>query len=160
MKVIRILLTAYLAWYIIKGIELMARSSSVDRIVYNRAGLSALFFALVIATIALYTFAIRYIWRPSRMGFRFSLLGLLLAFSETAIAGVIGYQNPSIIKNAFVASRIARGLVVKPEVLQLLDKPASHLVGIAFSFLFAVVIAVLLYVSVERSQTNGLKAAA
>ena len=139
MKALRVILTVLLGWSALKGVEVMVRASSVDRIIFEGAGLGWLFWALAPPTVLLLAVAVWYLWRPSRAGYRIAQAAVLLHFAESALGAALGFRDPALLRDAVVASREARGLAVRPELLEAMGSPVIHALALAFALLVTAV---------------------
>lgn len=151
MKVLRVILTVVLGWSALKGVEVMIRPSSVDRIIFEGAGLGWLFWALAPPTVLLLAVAVWYLWRPSRAGYRIAQAAVLLHFAESALGAALGFRDPALLRDAVVASREARVLPVRPELLEAMGSPVIHALALAFALLVTAVALGLLY-GFERAR--------
>jgi hypothetical protein len=145
MNTLRIFLTVVFGWSFLKTTSLLIRPDSMDLIILSKAGLSWCFW-LVIPAIALgQAVALVYLWMPSRTLYRIAQSSVCLDVAETIFASGIAAANPSIAKEAFVTSRISRGLPVRDEILQMMDNPVAQMWPVCFTLGFGLLWLYLLY---------------
>lgn len=144
-KALRVILTVVLGWLALKGGEVMVRSNSVDRAIFEGSGLGWLFWVLATGIMLLLAVAFWYLWRPSGAGYRIAQAALVLHFAESAVGAALGFRDPGRLRDAVVASRAARGLTVRPELLEALGSPWIHALALAFALLVTAVALILLF---------------
>ncbi len=163
MKILRLALGLYFAWHFTKGLEILLRSSSVDRILFDTAGLSWLFWPLMLLVLLADLVCVLYLARLDPAIFAPALAGVALGFLQTALASGIGFFKPGLMKEAVIASREARGLPIRQELLALLDNPTASLMPAVASGIFTIILIVLLILvkrHADKSQRHGLAAGA
>lgn len=153
MKILRLALALYFAWSFLKGLDILLRSSSTDRILFDTAGLSWLVWLMMLLVLLGKLVCILYMARLDSALFVPALVGVALGFLQTAFASGIGFFKPGLMKEAVIASREARGLPVRQEMLTLLDNPAANLMPAIASGIFAAILVGLL-VALKR-RTDG-----
>lgn len=154
MKVLRVILTILFGWLALKGAEVMVRPSSVDRIIFEGAGLGWLFWVLAPTIVLLLTAAVRYLWRPSLAGYRIAQAAVLAHFAEGAVGAALGFRHPGMLRDAVVASREARGLSVRPELLEAMGGPLIHVLALGFAAGMTAVALILLF-GFERARLSS-----
>ncbi len=157
MKILRPALGLYFAWSFVKGLEILLRSSSTDRILFDTAGLSWLFWPLMLLVLLGKLVGIFYVARLDDAVFVPALVGVVLGFLQTAVGFGIGFFKPGLMKEAFIASREARGLPVRQEMLTMLDNPIASLMPLMLSGLFTVILVGLLVVLKRRTNDQSSK---
>ncbi len=157
MKTIRILLALFFGWSLLKAISLLFRSASMDRIVFESAGLGWLFWLLLVCSIAGYCVALEYVRRPTEVPFWLALAGVAADLAITLVAVGIGFSTPGLTRQAFIASRQERGLSVREEMLTLMENPAIHIIPVVIAVIVAAVCAGLLYVVRWKSHGSSLQ---
>lgn len=137
MKIIRVILTVYFGWLLIKGISLFFRTGSMDRLLFESAGLGWLFWIFLCCIVSTAVITLVYIQRPSVTGYHIANAGVVLDLILTIIGTAIGIVRPEVMKQAFIASRQERGLPIREEMLTLMTSPGTQL----FSALVGVTLA-------------------
>ena len=128
MKAIRIILAIVFVWSMSKTFELLFRSGSMDRVLFEAAGLSWLFWSFFVPLALLQAGAVYFVVDPrSRVAFRAAVGAVILGFVETATASALALGNPELLRQAIITSRTERGLAVRPEVLRLAESPVAQL---------------------------------
>lgn len=151
MKALRVILTALFGWLALKGAGVMVRPSSVDRVIFDGAGIGWLFWVLAPAIVLLLAAALWYPWRPTRTGYRIAQAAVLLHFAEGALGAALGFGDPGMLRDAVAASRAARGLTVRPELLEAMGSPVIHVLAMGFAVVATGVALILLY-GFERAR--------
>lgn len=151
MTAIRILLTIVFGWTLLKTIGILMRQDSMDLLLLSHAGLGWSFWVIVPTIAVLLLGALAYLWVPTQPLYRTAQAAVVLGVLETSLVGIIAMNNPQAAKDAFVASRIGRGLPVRDEVVQLMDSPASHLLPLCIGIALAGVWLFLLHL-LERQR--------
>jgi heme/copper-type cytochrome/quinol oxidase subunit 1 len=154
MKTLRIILTIVFGWLGLKGLEVLVRPTTVDRAIFVQTGSGWLFWVLVPGTVALMAAAVWYLWRPSKLGYRIAQAALGLHLVESLVGALLGFRHPEILREAVIASRRARELPVRPELLELLEHPVMKTFMVGFVIVVTVVPLVLLFFF-ERARRAG-----
>jgi cbb3-type cytochrome oxidase subunit 3 len=149
MTAIRVILTIAFGWSALKGVEVLCRGTSMDLHLFTAVGMPWLLYVLLLPAVLCYAGGVVWVWRPYRKGLFIALVALTLNLSETAIATLISLNHTDLVKEAHIASREARGLPVRQEVLAMMDSPASYLLLLAMSLAF-VALWVFLLVKVDK----------
>lgn len=153
MKSIRIVLTVFFAWSLLKGASLFFRRASADQFIFGWVGLGWLFWLLLSCSVAASAITLLYLWRPSVLAYRLAVTGVLLDLVLTAISAGIAMKNPGVAISAFVKSREERGLWVRPEVLELMrESPSVHVIPLITGIAIACVCFTLLYLLHRRTR--------
>ncbi len=118
-----------------KGLELLLRRHSVDRLLLEHVGLGWLWQYLLYGMEVLQVAALLWLWRPYPHGAIFALGAVGLNLAATLLVVWVGLRHPSALQRAMVASRETRGLPVREGALAL----AVHPVGQAFQLLLPLV---------------------
>lgn len=154
MTIIRVLVTLSLAWSAFKGVEVLARATSMDYLLFAGAGVGWLLYLLLVPAIIASVSGVVWIWRPFPKGFQTSLFAIVLNMLETVIGGVISMLNTDLAKQSFVSSREARGLPIRPEILKMMDSPASHVIPIVIAIAMSAFWIFLLFKIRRSCQTR------
>lgn len=144
MKAVCIIITVVFGWSVMKDVEVMLRSTSMDAQLFAAAGVPWLLYALLIPAVCCYAGGIAWVWRPYRGGLLVGLAALALSTIETGIGTVISLGNIDLVKEAMIVSREARGLSVRQEALDMMDNPLIFWLPFGVSVVFAAVLAFLL----------------
>ena len=137
MIAIRVVLTIVFGWSALKGVEVLCRRTSMDLQLFTAAGMPWLLYLLLVPAVLCYAGGVVWIWRQYQRGLLVALFALALNLTETGIGGVISMKNIDLVKEAHIASREARGLPVRQELLRMMDRPVSHLAPFGMSLAFA-----------------------
>ena len=149
MIAIRVVLTIVFGWSALKGVEVLCRRTSMDLQLFTAAGMPWLLYLLLVPALLCYAGGVVWVWRQYQRGLLIVLVALALNLTETGIGGLISMNNTDLVKEAHIASREARGLPVRQEVLRMMDSPASHLAPFGLSLAFAA-LWVFLLVKVDK----------
>jgi hypothetical protein len=146
---------------LLKGIGILFRSSSMDRILFDRVGLSWVFWTLVPLILMLLLASLVYLWSDSKIGYRMAQAAVLLHMLEGLLGGIIGIKNTAVLREAIIASREGRGLPVRQELLDLAGHPAMQVFVVAFPIIFsATILALLFFFERARKKAAEEQAAA
>lgn len=114
-KTIIVLLFIY-TYLFVRGIEsLLLFTSSFDYQVFSQAGVSYLYFVLSIPILVITGITLQSLWKPKPIGLWIALIGLALGVLSTIVLFMITFNDPEITKQAYILSREARGLPVRPQ---------------------------------------------
>jgi hypothetical protein len=153
MTSIRMVLTLVFGWSLLRTGSFLLRRHSMDLLLLRSAGLEWCFWLLVPAIGVCLVVGLIYLWRPSRTGYRFAVSAIGLNVLETTVAAFVAASNPIAAQEAFVASRMERGLPVYDAAIHTMSNPRSHLVLLAFSvFLAGIWLALLYLLGSHRNQ--------
>ena len=158
LRILRPVLTIVFGWSLLKSIDLLARHQSLDRLLFESADMTWIFYALLLALAVCQATALSWIWRRFRRGYLFAFGAIALNLVETAIATAIAVRDTEVAKQAFIASRQSRGLSVRQEVVDLMDNPTTHLVSLAavvlLGLLWCALIALLIRANKRQPESD------
>jgi hypothetical protein len=130
----------------------------MDFQLFEHVGQTWLLYLLLISATASYVGGLVWVWFPFRHGFLLSLLAILLDLVESAIAALLSGQDTEFTKAAFITSRQDRGLLVRAEVLQMMESPYAHALPLVVSILFALLWVFLLSVIHKQNVSRSVDA--
>ncbi len=145
MRVIWILLVVIFSASLTKGIDVLLRNSSTDRLLFEAAGVGWLFWVVMPLYLISLAIALWYLWYPSELRYRIAQIAVILGVIHSSIASTISLNNPELLKEAYIASRTARGLRVHEELLRYMSNPLTHLLPLVISIVLGVVLFFLLH---------------
>jgi hypothetical protein len=155
MKVIRILMYIVLGGSAVKGVSVLVRTSSMDYQVFAAAELVWLLYVLVAAMFFCQLTGMLWIYRPFRGGFVAALGAVGLNLIETLIGVGLAVGNPEMVKQAYVTSREARGLPVRPEMMEMMEGGVLLWVPVGIAVPAALLWVALLYSIHRDHQKRG-----
>jgi hypothetical protein len=145
MRVIWILLVVIFSASLTKGIDVLLRNSSTDRLLFEGAGVGLLFWVVMPLYLISLAIALWYLWYPSELRYRIAQIAVILGVIHSSIESTISLNNPELLKQAYIASRTARGLRVHEELLHYISNPLTHLLPLVISIVLGVVSLFLLH---------------
>lgn len=143
-KSIWILLVIF-AWASLKGIELVVRgNSSLDAQLLHSAGLGGIALPWLISIVVLDVATVFYLVRPAPIGLVIGVAASIWSAIETTVAFLLARANPTVARDAYLASRESRGLPVRPEAADLVVDPTVNLVLLLMSLAVTALCVILL----------------
>ena len=124
--------------------SLFSSADSVDRAVFEANDIAGLFFVMVIGSIVMETAAVFYLFKPATIGFYLGLAAVLWSVLGNIVVTVLILIDPETSKAAYIASRVARGLSVRPELYDAMFTPVGMTGILAFAILLNALVAFLL----------------
>lgn len=137
MLLVKILVTVAFAWSLLKGLELLLRRHSVDRLLLEHIGVGWLWQCILYGMEVCQVAALLWLWRPYPHGMHFALGAVGLNLASTLLVTWVGFRHPETLKRAMVASREERGLPVSEAALTLVEAPLVRAFQIALPLLIA-----------------------
>jgi len=119
------LLIVFFVWSFFKNIEYLTRPSVTEKLVFQYAGYSALYYFMIFCILVLSGAAVFFLFRPSMLGRKicFLSLGSFAFFNIMCDFFLVSY--PEIAWQAYVISRDARGLPIRPELQSIVTGSAG-----------------------------------
>lgn len=139
-----ILLMVIYAYFFIRGIgSALLFSSNPNYYLFNQAGIGFLYFILSIPVLILTGVTLQYLWKPKPIGFWIALSGIALGFVSNLISFFIGLANPELMQQAYILSREARGLPVRPERIEQLLSPTGIIITLGVTLSISLILVAL-----------------
>jgi hypothetical protein len=130
------LLLVIFAWGLLKGVELVTRGNAwLDAQLLQAAGLGGVALPWFLSILALDAATVFFLVRPAPIGQIIGVAASIWSAIETTVASFLARANPHVARDAFAASREARGLPAQPEALDLVVDPTVNLVLLLASLL-------------------------
>ncbi len=118
-----------IVWFIWStGIDLytlITASASTDFYILSSNGLTPLFFVFALGVLLLDAATVFYLFQPRPLGFYVALSALGLALLQSIVSVSLALSDLEGVRQAYVASREARGLSVREDGLDLMFTPAA-----------------------------------
>jgi hypothetical protein len=133
----KVLLFAMFLWSLAKGLELLLRRYSVDRMMLEHVGLAGIWHFFLYAMEVCQVAALLWLWRPYPYGMHFALGAVALNLAATLLVVWVCFRHPETMKRAMVASRESRGLPLHQGALELAVRPVMRVLQVLLPLLLA-----------------------
>ena len=104
---------------------LLTASTTAEFYIFSSNGLTPLFFVFALGIFLLDAATVFYLFQPRPVGFYVALSALGLSLLQSIVSMSLTLSDLSGVREAYVASREARGLSVREEALDMMFTPAA-----------------------------------
>jgi len=155
---------ALIIWFVMsagKGLDNLIRAtSSTDYYVFSTNSLIPLFFVFAMGGLLLDAGTVFYLFRPGRPGFYVALSAVVLSLVQNIVSLNLALSDLHGVREAYVESRLVRGLSVNQRSLDLMFTPQFMYVVLALVVLLNAVILFLIIRNRRYFLRHDIKAEA
>lgn len=158
------LLLLYFVFSLFVGVRLLfEESASAEAQLYERAGIEAVFFVLLVASVMLNAVTIRYLWAPQPTGLRVGLASVTVGLVFASITAMVAASQPELFREVVLAKSEASGQAVDPSALEFVTSGKGLGIALGFAAVKAAAVAALLlwnrsYFGVSSPQATSSSA--
>jgi hypothetical protein len=150
-----IVLIIWFLWLLGRNVmSVLSWGDSMDMAIYSGQGLTPLFFVMATGAFDLELSTLFFLFRPARMGLWLGLASVIWSVSQGAVVTALAIADLETAKAAYIASRQARGLSVRPELYDALFSPSGLIGVLGVVILINAVVALLLLLSRRYFDTG------
>lgn len=139
-------LIIWFIWATGKDVEALLRhATTADYQVLASYGVGPLFFVLALSVLVLNAASVYFLFRPALRGLKVIFAALIAAAIQNTIVLLFSLRDLSVVRDAYVHGRNARGLPVREEALDLIFTPGGMVGSVVLALAVYALLAFLAY---------------